>query len=273
VRTVISASRRTDIPGFYMPWLEARIAQGYVDVQNPVCKGKTYRVSLLPGDVHTMVLWSKNFQPFFDSPLSRRTKYRWYFNFSLVDCPVWEPGVLPLEDRMRQMKELCRRWSPEHINWRFDPIIYWDQGKRTNADSFFSLCDFCAELGIRRCTFSFVSWYPKVKQRVTERRLSFFDPPTFRKIEIIQQMVAYARERNMSLASCCCDEVEGVCGVSRARCVDGWLLTELAGERCSFAQDRSQRSSCGCTKSSDIGNYEMSCPHRCVYCYARPLNR
>ena len=51
MRAIISASRRTDIPGFYMRWFERRVRQGGVDVRNPVVKDKTYHVSLRPEDV------------------------------------------------------------------------------------------------------------------------------------------------------------------------------------------------------------------------------
>ena len=104
-----------------MRWFEAQIRRGYADVQNPVRKDLKYRVSLVPEEVHSIVLWSKNFQPFLDSNLSKSNCFRWYFNFSLVDCPEWEPHVPLIEDRLAQLKIICQKWSPLHINWRFDP--------------------------------------------------------------------------------------------------------------------------------------------------------
>ena len=129
MRTVISASRRTDIPAFYMRWFENRVREGYVDARNPVVRDRFYRVSLRPEDTHTIVLWSKNYRTFLDSDLSHSKEYRWYFNFSLVDCPEWEPGVPLLEDRLKQVEEICERWHPQQINWRFDPIVFWDGGE------------------------------------------------------------------------------------------------------------------------------------------------
>lgn len=270
MRTVISASRRTDIPAFYMKWLEYHIRQGFVDVRNPVMKDRTYRVSLLPEEVHTIVLWSKNFRPFLDSSLSHSESFRWYFNFSLVDCPEWEIGVPPLPDRLHQVREICRRWSPQHINWRFDPIIFWDQGKKHNLSPFPSLCDFMGELGVPRCTFSFVTWYSKVKKRVQERNRNFYDPPLEQKREILSKLNCFTQARNMTLESCCNDELLSVPGVIRGSCIPGTRLAALAGENCSLARDTSQRKDCGCTKSADIGSYAMSCPHGCLYCYAKP---
>lgn len=270
MRTVISASRRTDIPGFYMRWFEARIKQGSVVVPNPVWKGESHEVSLRKEDVHSIVLWSKNFRPFLDSEIAKSRDYNWYFNFSIVDCPDWEPGVLPLEERLDQLREIGERWSPRHINWRFDPIVFWDGGKRNNLDSFLRIGDCCQELGITRCTFSFVVWYNKVKNRLRPSGLDWWDPPVEQKRDIVGWMVDCARERSIRLESCCNDDLLQVQGVRQGRCVDGTLLTELFGERCTWARDRSQRKACGCTKSADIGSYAMTCPHGCLYCYANP---
>lgn len=271
MRTVVSASRRTDIPGFYMRWLEYHLRQGHVDVRNPVVKDKTYRVSLRPEVTHTIVLWSKNFRPFLDSPVSRDPAYNWYFNFSLVDCPEWERGVPPLEERLQQARELVARWSAGHINWRFDPIVFWDGGRRNNLGAFPFLCDFMAGLGVTRCTFSFVTWYNKVKRRDACQSLDYYDPPLSQKLDILSEWSAYARPRGITLESCCHNELLAAEGVIQGRCIHSPLLSRLAGEPCSQARDASQRPDCGCTKSSDIGSYTMPCPHQCLYCYAKPV--
>ena len=43
-KTVISASRRTDIPAFYMPWFMEQISKGFFEVLNPF----NQRVSVVP---------------------------------------------------------------------------------------------------------------------------------------------------------------------------------------------------------------------------------
>ena len=59
---IISASRRTDIPAFYMPWFMNRLQAGFVRYPNPF-GGQVYTVSLRPDDVHSIVFWSKNCGP------------------------------------------------------------------------------------------------------------------------------------------------------------------------------------------------------------------
>ena len=273
MRTVISASRRTDVPAFYLRWLDYHLRRGFVDVRNPVVKNNTYRVSLLPESVHTLVLWSKNYGPFLASRLARDASYRWYFNFSLVDTPEWELAVPPLDERLEQVIELCRRWSPRHVNWRFDPIVFWDEGRRHNLERFEPLCDFMAGQGVTRCTFSFVTWYNKIRRRTREFPIQGFDPPLSQKLDILARLSAYARARGIVLESCSNDELLAAAGVVKGRCIHGDLLAALAGEPCTRAKDPSQRANCGCTKSADIGSYDMSCPHACMYCYAKPILR
>ncbi|MCK4427571.1 MAG: DUF1848 family protein, partial [candidate division Zixibacteria bacterium] len=54
-------------------------------------------------------------------------------------------------------------------------------------------------------------------------------------------------------------------------CIDGNTLSLLHSkqEPCSKAKDRSQRQTCHCTKSYDIGQW-FSCYHNCLYCYGNP---
>ena len=95
MKTVVSASRRTDIPAFYMTWLEERIQQGFVDVPNPVRKDQSSHVCLRPESVHTLVLWSKNFHPFLQSSLARNNQYRFYFQFTLASPHSPNAGTQP----------------------------------------------------------------------------------------------------------------------------------------------------------------------------------
>ena len=66
-------------------------------------------------------------------------------------------------------------------------------------------CDFMAEIGVQRCTFSFVTWYNKVKRRDVVSELGFYDPPHEQKVDLLSRMSGYAKERGIVLESCCND--------------------------------------------------------------------
>ena len=270
MRTVISASRRTDIPGLYMRWFLDGLRRGCVRVRNPVVKSQFYEVDLRPESVHTIVLWSKNFAPFLRMPVPY-DDFRWYFNFTVDNNTDWVLGAPSAEKQLVQMEEIAHRFGPERINWRFDPIVVWDGGRRDNTSCFFELCDRIAPMGVKRCTFSFTHWYGKVTRRAAEWGLEPHDPPLERKLQILERLAGYAGERGVVMESCCNDDLLGHPNVRRASCIDGRRMAELAGELCTKARDTSQRSDCGCTKSVDIGSYEdMPCRHACVHCYANP---
>ena len=70
-KIVISASRRTDIPAFYMPWFMEQIDRGFFEVVNPFNQHVSV-VPATPDRVHTIVFWSKNFGPFIDQTYGRQ---------------------------------------------------------------------------------------------------------------------------------------------------------------------------------------------------------
>lgn len=269
MRTVISASRRTDIPAFYADWLLERVREGFVEAPNPVVRGQTHRVSLSPDDVHTIVLWSKNFAPLLPK-MEVLTEYRLYFLFTVNDCDLLEPCVPLLEERLAQAEELAGRFGPERIGWRFDPVMLWNEGRGDNLGSFERIAEFMGGIGVPRCIFSFCHYYRKVRQRLDRARIAYHEPSLETKVAITERLVRGCERNGLALYSCCSDEILHVPGVRKSSCIDGELLSRLAGELASKARDTGQRVNCGCAKSRDIGDYRMTCRHRCVYCYAMP---
>jgi len=125
---VISASRRTDIPAFYMEWFMDRIEKGSFDVINPY----NHHISVVPAtceNVHSIVFWSKNFRPFIENSYGDKLKKRGYnlfFNFTINSyLPLLEPNLPSLADRLDQLESLCSRFNSNTINWRFDPICFY----------------------------------------------------------------------------------------------------------------------------------------------------
>ncbi len=267
MKTVISASRRTDIPAFYLPWFIDCLKQGYADIIIP--RGLPKRVDLQPDAVHSIVLWSKNFRPF----LKRRSefkKYRLYFQFTVNDCAVLEPRVPGLPERLEQVRELADIFGPEYIHWRFDPIIFWDEGRASNMGHFCDIAQKMFSSGIRRCTFSFCTHYRKTVNQTRRKGLILFDPPLEEKRRIAEELGRITQSLGITLYACSQPGLSGIKHVSVAKCIDGNLLEQLFGERASRARDRSQREECHCTKSVDVGSYNLKCLHGCSYCYANP---
>lgn len=281
---ILSASRRTDIPAFYMDWFMARIKAGFFETVNPYNR-KTAVVPATPERVHTIVFWSKNFGPFLDGGYGERLRqqgYHLFFNFTVNSAaPVLEPNLPALNLRMAQAAALCDTFGPETLSWRFDPICHYRLPDGSTADNLFDfprLAGFMASIGVRRCITSFVDLYPKLRRRPKPYpEFAFIDPNIEQKILILNKMAEILRPSAIQLQVCCEREVLAAlppaADVTAAACIPGRLLASLFGGDLSFKKDAGQRAKqgCGCTVSTDIGIYgEQPCRHNCLFCYANP---
>ena len=130
---VISASRRSDIPAFYMTWFMQCIERGEFAVTNPFNRRVT-RVPATAPPVHTIVFWSKNFGPFLEAGWGDhliRRGYHLFFQFTLnSEDLLLEPNLPALSQRLEQLHRLSDRFGPQAVNWRLDPICHY----RWNGD-------------------------------------------------------------------------------------------------------------------------------------------
>jgi hypothetical protein len=282
VQIVLSASRRTDIPAFYMDWFMEGIEKGRFAVRHPYT-GRTREVAAGSDRVHSIVFWSKDFGPFLTGGFGERlvrAGYHLFFNFTVnSQTPRLEPRTPPLGGRIAQMGELAKRFGADIVQWRFDPICFYREngcGARDNLGDFPRIADAAADFGIRRCVTSFVDLYAKVRRRVSQTPgFSLLDPPLAQKVSVLENMAGVLAKRGIALLTCCESEVLGAAakdtGIRAAACIPSDLLMKRFGGRLSLQKDGGQRKEkgCGCRVSVDIGSYrDQPCRHNCLYCYA-----
>jgi DNA repair photolyase len=269
---IISASRRTDVPALYTPWLLGRLAAGYASYPNPF-NGRPVTVSLRPEDVHTIVFWSRNFAPLLPhlDGLAERG-YRFFFHYTITGAPrALEPYGPPREAAVATLRELAARTSPRHVQWRFDPILLTDQLDAAHYVEQFRQLAAALAGATERCTFSFATLYAKVVRRLRRHGVGFRDPALEEKRELAEMLASIGREYGISLYACCQEALLSP-AVHRAHCVDGDLLAALSPDRPLDAPPRPTRPECGCVASHDIGVYD-TCIHGCLYCYANTNHR
>jgi hypothetical protein len=269
-KRIISVSRRTDIPAFYGDWFMGRIQEGFAGVVNPF-GGRRYLVSLRPEDVSCLVFWSKDFTPFLGHlDMLDRLGYKFYFNYTITGVPSVFESDVDKGEAMRSLKYLSRRYSPKHINWRFDPIV-----TSSVSDGAHYLREFeklaCELEGlVERCFFSFVMPYNKVRRNFRElERLSgvrVIESGEEQRIELANRLATIAQLHGIAMYSCCGEHLVGE-KIRKAHCVDGALIEQLFFPNGLICKDKPTREGCGCTESTDIGAYD-TCPHGCLYCYA-----
>ncbi len=290
-RIVLSASRRTDIPAFYMDWFMDRIRRGTFEVTNPY-NGRVSIVPVTRDRVHTIVFWSKNFDPFIASGNGEsllKMGYHLFFNFTVnTVAPALEPNVPTLANRIAQLEELCYRFGSDAVNWRFDPICFYlthGETLQDNLGDFFQIADHAGSIGIKRCITSFMDDYPKIQRRLRSKsnggnQISFIDPPPEKKVAVLLKMETILTKRNIALLICCENEVyhklPADSSIQGSSCISNELLVSLSGGSLYLQKDKGQRikAGCGCQVSVDIGSYrDHPCYHNCLFCYANPKEK
>jgi hypothetical protein len=274
MKQVISASRRTDIPAFYLKWFMEKIRQGYVEVPNPFNRKQIRQVSLLPSETAWIVLWSRNYSTFLQN-YKFFDFYRLFFHFT-INPPqsLLEPDMISPLKALKQLEKLVAIYGPEVIIWRYDPLVFFiHQGKEESNHQpavFRRYLQEIGRLGIQKCYTSFAFLYPKVVQRAGQLPpIEFLDLDQDRKIQILQEMVDLASLYGVQIYSCANDSLLKRSGMKKAHCIDGQLLNRLGTEPVS-ERPAPTRPDCGCTVSIDIGDYlKTACQYHCRYCYAR----
>ena len=259
LKKVISASRRVDLLTFYPDYLMKRLEE--IGKEN----------------IHTLVIWTKNPQNILENKNLR--KYLVTLDQIYLLLTVTGLGGTPLEPEAPEPDRVLKALpdliefldSPLRIAIRYDPLIEVFYAKKihlTNIDSklFQDILSSVHSSGIKRVIASYVTLYPKVKRRLDKYGFQLVDHPQSEiKDFILKKMIPQAEKLGMELSTCVLPEI------TKKGCIDGNLLTELHPQKepCSTVKDKTQRESCHCTKSVDIGMW-FPCYHNCFYCYGNP---
>ncbi|WP_122626938.1 DUF1848 family protein [Lucifera butyrica] len=280
MKPVISASRRTDLPGCHYAWLQNVLTKGAVSVRNPVYKNTVSTIDVRPQAIHSLVLWSKNFAPVAENP-GQLENYNLYFQYTINHYAArLEPGVPPYGQTLKTLDRLLRRYRPEQFTIRFDPVIFSPAGEisagpgepaAVRLQIFEELCRDLITLGMNGCrlTTSYIALYGHVRRRLTQNGVEIATPGDREVIAFFRRMAEIAARYNLPLYSCASLLLEQIPQIQKGHCIDGGQLTALFDGRASKARDTGQREACGCTKSLDIGSYEQRCGHQCLYCYGQ----
>jgi len=272
---IISASRRTDIPAFYAPWLMNRIRAGYCTVPNPYNRHQVSRISLRPEDVDVIVFWTRNPRPLLPAldELDARG-YRTCFQYTLLDNPrALDPKSPPVDAAIATFQALASRVGPARVIWRYDPIVL---STATPAD--YHLARFARIAAAlhghtTRAVVSVMDRYRKLEKRLAAlaaQGIVLADPPADETPDFARLMTglaAIAADHGMEIQSCA-EEIDLTrCGIAPGKCIDDGYLARVFGLQLDAKKDPSQRAACGCVASRDIGMYD-TCLFGCAYCYA-----
>ncbi|HWQ65932.1 MAG TPA: DUF1848 domain-containing protein [Methanospirillum sp.] len=276
---IISVSRATDIPAFYMDWFLERFDSGSLIWKNPYRRDNNIEVFF--DQTKGAVFWTKDPAAF----LRRiddinRTGLYFYLQVTLNNYEGcgYELHVPPLSERIQAFQDISRLIGRDRIMWRFDPLLLSDliplPELFTRIDRlFFYLAPFT-----RRMIFSFIdiSGYRGVTRNMTRYGLDavreFTDEEKIHTARFLQE----CSSRYGLLVMACCQTLDlSGYGIVPGRCVDDRVFRQIATGDTEFiswldhdaVKDKGQRPRCTCIWSKDIGEYS-TCMHLCRYCYA-----
>ena len=288
---ILSASRRTDLPGYFSEWFFNRLKEGYALYRNPMNHGQVCRVDLSLENIDGIVFWTKDPLPMMDRlEQLDRMGYAYYFQFTLTpyglpfiesgtgigSMPIKEQGPVQfgneIEPNLRDkwdiletFRQLSNRLGKNRVLWRYDPIILNDVFTMDyHRKQFTSLCQELAGY-TDICTISFVDRYSKLSKRVKEQVVREITAEEMH--YLAAELVRIAEPYHIELRACCETIDLSGDGIKTAACIDKEVMERVCGHSIAAKKDKSQRSGCGCIQSVDIGAYN-TCRNGCVYCYA-----
>ena len=288
-KIVIVASRRTDMPAFYIDELITGLQQGIFHPQG--MRQKMWELQFTPGDIHCVGLWSQDFGKW----IKRRNEvkcfgYKFWYRFTILpDDPVCKPQAPPVKVQLDQLEKLVEIDGADCVLVFVDPLIQYRRiGERSwinnvSRQTLTPIIHKAKELGINSISTSILDYYKKVERRAHDRGVEFrfFDPQNIVDRNAILAMVDTFKEitdqYGLVLKTCCEKFLHSSHKTIQGACVDGNYLNTLFGPGASEKADSGQRVQygCGCTAAVDIGRYQTHgewshyCGHHCIQCYAR----
>jgi len=263
---IISASRRTDIPAYYMPWMLERLRAGFVLVRNPLNPRQVSRLALNPEAVDGFAFWTKNPQPML-AHLRAFDAYPYYVQFTLNAYGQDIEAHLPdkMEEIVPTFQRLADAIGPARVIWRYDPILLSEGYTVAYHVRAFEKLAKQLHGYTEKCTISFLDLYRKIERRFTAAGIR---PPDALEQDALARMLSQiAHSYGLRMDTCAEDVDLAQYGIEHARCIDGALFERMTGCTYTGMKDKNQRAACGCMESVDIGAYN-TCLNGCAYCYA-----
>lgn len=269
---IISASRRTDIPAFYAKWFMNRIRKGYCTVPNPFNPKQISRISLEPEDVDVIVFWTRYARPLFPflNELNDRG-YPYYFLYTLMNNPRALDLKSPSHKRsLDTFCELANRIGKKKMVWRYDPMVFSTITDTNFHKETYHRISEVLKGSTTRSVISIVDIYRKAAKRLRlleKLGIQMADPTRKELNDLMKSLSVSARANGMKIQTCAEKPDLSLHEIPPGKCIDDILIREVFNLHVTHRKDPSQRASCGCVASRDIGMYD-TCRFGCIYCYA-----
>ena len=228
---IISASRSTDIPAFYVDWFFYRLKKGYSAWTNPFNGVKSY---ISYDKVRFIVFWSKNPRPLLQHlHILKERNIKCYVQYTLNDYEDEKLEKVPsLANRIETFKLLVEQLGKGCVIWRFDPMFLTDNisiddllRKIQNIGD--QLKDYTEKLVF---SYADIAIYKKVKRNLEASGIPFHEWNIVQMEEFADKLSAMNRDREWNFQIATCGEKIDIrkYGIIHNRCIDGDLIVRLA---------------------------------------------
>ena len=226
---VISASRSTDIPAFYVDWFFERLKKGYSAWTNPFNGKKSY---VAYKDTRFVVFWSKNPRPLLSHiDYLKERGIGCYVQYTLnnYEEEKLEQGVPPLAERIETFKLLVAKLGMGAVVWRFDPLILTDN---IDMDKLLQKIEYIGNQlrgYTEKLVFSFadIVSYRKVKANLERSHINYTDWTNEQMIEFAKKLVHLNKSKGWNYILATCGETTDLDGVEHNHCVDDRLMVRF----------------------------------------------
>lgn len=263
---ILSVSRRTDIPNYYLDWFLNRIKEGFLYVRNPMNTHQISRIELSPDVVDCIVFWTKNPANILGR-LEELRDYQYYFQFTLTGYGKdIEPNIPDKRSVMiPTFQELSKKVGKDRVIWRYDPVFLNDRYTKNYHLKAFGEIAGSLKGYTEKVMISFLDFYAKTEKNTEGLKIKKMTEQEM--IELAEEMVNIAKENNLTVETCA--EQIDLCplGIEHGSCIDRSLIEKIIGCELKGKKDKNQREECGCLESVEVGTYD-TCQNGCRYCYA-----
>jgi len=262
---ILSVSRRTDIPAFYLEDFIRRLKGGKLCLINPYNTKQKRVLEFGKKDIDCIVFWTRD-----PAKLLRYEKdLSGYFYYVMVTLTGYgkelekraaKPSII-----ISSFKEISKALGKERVIWRYDPILFSGNiGIEYHRNNFFKIARGLSGY-TGRCIISFLDIYKKKAKRLKALGIKRPDDEEIKKIS--RDISKIASSFGIELQTCSEKIDLSDYGIEKGSCIDRDLINKYVKRPILAEKDKNQRKYCMCAKSIDIGVYD-TCLHGCVYCYA-----
>ncbi len=289
MKTIISASRRTDIPHYFAAWFSNRRKAGYVEFRNAF--GGKGSVSLKRTDVAGYLFWTKYAKPFHQELKALRDEkipYVFHYTITGLGTSSIEPYIprtnAAIDDFLKVRKSLPASTA---IQWRYDPLVLSDDMDEGFHIEQFSRISSALKGATCVVNTSFTEPYLKSVRRMKDQGEIVYramDPSRHKQVArrnpnlaqismqratgLLTELSACAASHGMELRVCSNPEFD----LPTSQCVSAEIFSGYGGNVALDLRPGPSRQGCRCLKSVDIG-MDNTCIGGCKYCYVVTLQK